>query len=369
MTEEYPVHSRTLMLTIAQIGTLDVAAAEAARRRQQMLTKPPEALGRLEELSVQLAGITGEMRPPLRPCHVLVCAGDHGVAAEGVSAYPSAVTAQMVANFLAGGAAINVLARQVGAEVVVVDAGVAGDLPDAPNLYKMKVRAGTANFAHEPAMSPAEAQAAVEAGIAAARRAIDAGARVLATGDMGIGNTTASAAIAAVLTGRPAAETTGFGTGIGRSGWQKKVAVIEGALELHLPDPYDPLDVLSKIGGLEIGAIAGIVLAAAAARVPVIIDGIISTAGAALAVGLAPAAKSFIIAGHQSMEPGHRALLEHLDLQPLVNLDLRLGEGTGALLALPILDAAVATLNEMATFDEANVSGPAGEMTESDIID
>ena len=351
------------------VAPLDRSPAAQLQQKIDTKTKPPGSLGRLEELALQLGLIQRRPDPAVTHPHVLVCAGDHGVAAEGVSAYPSAVTAQMVANFLAGGAAINVLARQVGAEVVVVDVGVAGELPDAPNLYKMKVRAGTANFAHEPAMSPAEAQAAVEAGIAAARRAIDAGARVLATGDMGIGNTTASAAIAAVLTGRPAAETTGFGTGIGRSGWQKKVAVIDRALALHLPDPYDPLDVLSKIGGLEIGAIAGIVLAAAAARVPVIIDGIISTAGAALAVGLAPAAKSFIIAGHQSMEPGHRALLEHLDLRPLVNLDLRLGEGTGALLALPILDAAVATLNEMATFDEANVSGPAGEIIESDIID
>ena len=368
MTSNYPAHSRLLRQTIAQIGALDVTAIDAAQRRQQTLTKPPGALGRLEELSTQLAGITGELRPPLRPCYVLVCAGDHGVTAEGVSAYPSAVTMQMVANFLAGGAAINVLARQVGAEVVVVDAGVAGDLPDAPTLYKLKVRAGTANFAHAEAMSLGEAQAAVEAGIAAAQRALAAGARVLATGDMGIGNTTSSAAIAAVLTGRSAAEVTGFGTGIGRSGWQKKVAVIERALELHLPDPYDPLDVLSKVGGLEIGAIAGVVLAAAAARIPVIIDGIISTAGAALAVGLSPAARAFIIAGHQSMEPGHRALLEHLDLRPIVNLDLRLGEGTGALLALPILDAAVATLNEMATFGEANVSGPQDDAGEPDII-
>ena len=368
MTSNYPAHSRLLRQTIAQIGALDVTAIDAAQRRQQTLTKPPGALGRLEELSTQLAGITGELRPPLRPCYVLVCAGDHGVTAEGVSAYPSAVTMQMVANVLAGGAAINVLARQVGAEVVVVVAGVAGDLPDAPTLYKLKVSAGTANFAHAEAMSLGEAQAAVEAGIAAAQRALAAGARVLATGDMGIGNTTSSAAIAAVLTGRSAAAVTGFGTGIGRSGWQKKVAVIERELELHLPDPYDPLDVLSKVGGLEIGAIAGVVLAAAAARIPVIIDGIISTAGAALAVGLSPAARAFIIAGHQSMEPGHRALLEHLDLRPIVNLDLRLGEGTGALLALPILDAAVATLNEMATFGEANVSGPQDDAGEPDII-
>jgi len=361
MTQNHPAHTSLLMATIAQIGTLDVAAAEAARRRQQTLTKPVQALGQLEELSVQLAGITGKLRPPLRPCYVLVCAGDHGVVAEGVSAYPAAVTVQMVANILAGGAAINVLARQVGAQLLVVDVGVAGEVPAAPNLFKRKVRAGTANFVYEPAMSRAEAQATVEAGIAAAQHAIAAGARVLATGDMGIGNTTASAAIAALLTGRPAAETTGLGTGIGRGGWQKKVAAIERALQLHQPDPNDPLDVLSKIGGLEIGAIAGVVLGAAAARVPVLIDGIISTAGAALAVGLAPAARAFMVAGHQSAEPGHGALLEYMELRPLLNLDLRLGEGAGATLALPILDAAVATLNEMATFGAANVSGPVAE--------
>ena len=363
--ETHLAHQHLLMSTMAQIGGLDVTAAEAARHRQQTLTKPAGALGRLEALSIQLAGITGQLQPPLRPCCVLVCAGDHGVVAEGVSAYPSAVTTQMVANILAGGAAINVLARQMGAEVIVVDVGVAGEVPSAPNLLKLKVRAGTANFAQEPAMSRPEAQAAVDAGITAAQRAIAAGARVLATGDMGIGNTTASAAVAALLTGRPAAETTGFGTGIGHSSWQKKVAVIERALAMHRPDPSDPLDVLSKIGGLEIGAIAGVVLAAAAARIPVLIDGLISTAGAALAVRLAPAVSPFLIAAHQSVEPGHRALLEYLELQPLVNLDLRLGEGSGAILALPILDAAVATLNEMATFGEANVSGPDRERDES----
>lgn len=344
--------------TVTRIGGLDGAASDAAQRRQQILTKPAGALGRLEELSIQLAGITGQMRPVLHPRRVIVCAGDHGVTAEGVSAYPSEVTAQMVLNFLAGGAAVNVLARLFGAEVTVVDVGVKSDLPDHPNLIKAKIRPGTWNFAQEPAMSRAEAVTAVEVGITAAEEAIAQGARVLLTGEMGIGNTTASAAIVAALTRRPVVEVTGFGAGVGHSGWQKKVEVIERALTLHRPDPNDPIDVLSKVGGFEIGAIAGVVLAAAAARTPVIIDGLISTAGAALAAKLCPAAKAFMIPGHQSQEPGHRALLEFLDMRPLVNLDMRLGEGTGALMALPLLDAAVATLNEMATFADAGVSGP-----------
>lgn len=330
---------------------------EAAQQRQQALTKPAGALGRLEELSIQLAGITAVLQPPLRPCHVIVCAGDHGITAEGVSAYPAEVTRQMVHNFLAGGAAINVLARHFGAEVIVLDVGVAGELPDHPHLIKAKLRHGTENFLQRPAMTRTEAVQAVESGSKAAQAALAAGARVIVTGDMGIGNTTASAAIAATLTAQPAAEVTGLGTGIGRMGWRHKVDVVQRAVEFHMPDKEDPLDVLSKVGGLEIGAIAGVVLAAAAARVPVIIDGVISTAGAALAVGLAPASRGFLIAGHQSLEPGHRALLDYLDLRPLANLDLRLGEGTGALLALPLLDAAVAILNEMATFDSAGVSG------------
>ncbi len=344
--------------TIARIGGLDAAASEAAQRRQQILTKPAGALGRLEELSIQLAGITGRMRPALHPRCVIVCASDHGVVAEGVSAYPSEVTAQMVLNFLAGGAAVNVLARLFGAEVTVVDVGVKSDLPAHPNLIRAKIRPGTYNFTQQPAMSREEAVTAIEVGIAAAEQAIAQGARVLLTGEMGIGNTTASAAIVAALTRRPVIEVTGLGAGVGRSGWQKKVEAIERALALHAPDSHDPIDVLSKVGGFEIGAIAGVALAAAAARTPVIIDGLISTAGAALAAGLCPAAKAFMIPGHQSQEPGHRALLEFLDMRPLVNLDMRLGEGTGALMALPLLDAAVATLNEMATFADAGVSGP-----------
>jgi nicotinate-nucleotide--dimethylbenzimidazole phosphoribosyltransferase len=347
-----------LRMTLARIGGLDAPASEAARRRQQSLTKPPGALGRLEELSIQLAGVTGSLRPPLRPCRVLVCAGDHGVTAEGVSAYPSEVTTQMVLNFLAGGAAVNVLARLFGADVTVVDVGVKNELPDHPQLIKAKIRPGANNFYREPAMTRHEALASIEVGIAVAESAIQEGARLLVTGDMGIGNTTASAAIAAVLTELPVSEVTGLGTGIGRDGWRHKIEVIERALEYLMPDIHDPVDILSKVGGLEIGAIAGIILAAAANRTPVIVDGVISTAGAALAVGLCPAVRAFLIPSHQSQEPGHRALLEQMDLRPLMTLDMRLGEGTGALLALPLLDAALATLNEMATFDEAGVSGP-----------
>ncbi|MFO7632639.1 MAG: nicotinate-nucleotide--dimethylbenzimidazole phosphoribosyltransferase [Caldilinea sp.] len=350
----------SLRMTIARIGGLDAPMSEAAQLRQQALTKPLGALGRLEELSIQLAGITRTMQPPLRPCHVIVCAGDHGVTAEGVSAYPSEVTTQMVHNFLAGGAAVNVLARLFGADITVVDVGVENELPEHPQLVAAKIRPGTHNFCQEPALAHQEAVASIEVGIAVAEAVVEQGARLLVTGDMGIGNTTASAAIAAVLTGLPAAEVTGLGAGVGREGWRHKIEVIKRALALHIPDPNDPIDVLSKVGGLEIGAIAGVVLAAAATRTPVIIDGVVSTAGAALAVGLCPAARAFIIPGHQSQEPGHRALLDHMDLRPLANLDMRLGEGTGALLALPLLDAALATLNEMATFDDAGVSRSMG---------
>lgn len=346
-----------LRTTIAGVGTLDAEAMQAAGERQANLTKPAGALGRLETLSVQLAGITGRLRPALTPRQVIVCAADHGVTAEGVSAYPSEVTAQMVLNFLHGGAAINVLARQFGATVLVLDVGVQSDLPEHPHLRGAKVRRGTGNLRREPAMQRSEAVAAVEAGIGTAQAAIAGGARVLVTGDMGIGNTTASAAIAAALTGKPAAEVTGFGTGLDDAGRRHKAAVIQEALALHRPDPHDGLDVLASVGGLEIGAIAGVILAGAAARVPVVIDGIISTAGAAIADSLCSAVRPFLIAGHQGVEPGHAVLLSYLGLVPLIELDLRLGEGTGATLALPLLDAAVATLNEMATFAEAQVSG------------
>lgn len=349
-------HWELLATTIASIAELDGPLMEMVASQQQQLTKPINALGRLEKLSARLAGITGQMDPPLRPRTVIICAGDHGVTIEGVSAYPPEVTTQMIYNFLAGGAAINVLARQFEVNVVVLDVGVIGDLPAHPQLRSMKVRRGTANIAQGPAMSRSEAVAAIEAGIRVAQEEIEAGATLLLTGDMGIGNTTPSSAITALITGLPVSQVTGMGTGVGLNGWRRKCEVIEGALSLHLPDPHDAIDVLSKVGGLEIGAIAGVIIAGAAARVPVVIDGIISTAGAAIAVLLCPAVKSFIIAGHRGVEPGHAALLDHLDLTPILDLDLALGEGTGAVLALPILEAAITTLNEMATFEDAQIA-------------
>ncbi|MEZ4860468.1 MAG: nicotinate-nucleotide--dimethylbenzimidazole phosphoribosyltransferase [Caldilineaceae bacterium] len=345
-----------LATTIAKVPDLDAALMEMVGNQQQNLAKPANALGRLEKLSIRLAGITRQMNPPLAPRTVIICAGDHGVTREGVSAYPAAVTAQMVRNFLAGGAAINVLARQFGVNVIVADIGVAEDLPSDAQLRSYKVRYGTDNFAQGPAMSRAEAVTAVEAGIKVANAEIDAGTNLLLTGDMGIGNTTASAAITAVFTQLPVSQVTGMGTGVGLMGWRRKCEVIESALAYHYPDQNDPIDVLSKVGGLEIGAIAGIVIAGAAARIPVVLDGIIATAGAAIAAALCPATKAFMIAGHRSVEPGHSALLDYLDLTPVLNLDLALGEGTGAVLALPILEAAVNTLNQMATFADAEVA-------------
>lgn len=349
-------HWELLATTIAKIAELDGPIMEMVASQQQQLTKPANALGRLEKLSARLAGITGQMEPALRPRTVIICAGDHGVTIEGVSAYPSEVTSQMIYNFLAGGAAINVLARQFDVNVVVLDVGVIGDLPTHPRLRAMKVRRGTANLAQGPAMTRREAVAAIEAGIRVAQEEIAAGANLLLTGDMGIGNTTPSAAITALITGLPISQVTGMGTGVGLAGWRRKCEVIEGALALHLPDPNDPIDILSKVGGLEIGAIAGVIIAGAAARVPVVIDGIISTAGAAIAVLLCPAVKSFIVAGHRGVEPGHAALLDYLDLSPVLDLDLALGEGTGGVLSLPILEAAVNTLNQMSTFEDAQIS-------------
>jgi nicotinate-nucleotide--dimethylbenzimidazole phosphoribosyltransferase len=278
------------------------------------------------------------------------------VTAEGVSAYPAAVTPQMVLNFLNGGAAINVLARQAGARVVVLDAGVAADLPDHPDLISRKVGYGTANFSQGSAMSRAQAIEAIEAGLAAVAREYERGLHLVGTGDMGIGNTTPSSAICAVFTRAAVAEVTGRGTGIDEATRRHKIAVVERALAVNRPDPRDGLDVLAKVGGFEIGAIAGVILGAAAYRIPVLVDGFISTAGAMIAAALAPLSRHYMIAAHRSVEPGHRLMQEHLDLQPIFQLDLRLGEGTGAALAMPVVASAVAILNEMATFSSANVS-------------
>ncbi len=323
------------------------------RARQQILTKPSGALGRLEGLSIRLAGMTGRLEwlPTRRAC--LVFAGDHGVARRGVSAYPQEVTYQMVLNFLAGGAAVNVLARQMGARLVVVDAGVAGDFAAAPGLVIGKVARGTADLCEGPAMTAAQADAAYALGIAVLEEQIAQGLDVLAVGEMGIGNTTSASAIVAAITERPVSTVTGRGTGLDAAGWVRKVALVEEALALHAPCN---IETLRKVGGFEIGAMAGAMTAAAAARIPVVLDGFISTAAALIAVQAEPAVRDYLVASHRSVEPGHKIALEWLGLEPLLDLDLRLGEGTGALLAMPIIEAAMRTLQEMATFASAGVS-------------
>ena len=346
----------TMPLQLPTIPPLDAAAAAEARARQDSLTKPPGSLGRLEALAVQLAAISGQARPSVARKAVVVMAGDHGVTQSGVSAYPAAVTPQMVLNFVHGGAAINVLARQAGARVVVVDVGVAEDLPEQPGLLRRKVAHGTQNFTLGPALTRAQAEAAVQVGLAVAAAECDAGLDLLATGDMGIGNTTPSAAIVAAVTGAPVAQVTGRGTGVDDAGLARKVSAIETALRVNQPNPADALDVLAKVGGLEIGGLAGVMLGAAARRVPVVIDGFISGAAALIAAGLDPAVKGYLIAAHRSVEIGHRVLLDHLGLTPLFDLDLRLGEGTGAALAFHLFEAAARIHTEMATFAEAGVS-------------
>jgi nicotinate-nucleotide--dimethylbenzimidazole phosphoribosyltransferase len=340
-----------------RIAPLDAGAMDAARARQGLLTKPAGSLGRLEEISVQLAGITGQCPPPV-PARkgVIVFAGDHGITARGVSAYPREVTPQMVLNFLHGGAAINVLARQAGARVIVVDAGVAAAIPPTAGLVQGKIALGTDDFTAGPAMTHEQAIAAVDLGIRVAQDEIARGLDLLACGDMGIGNTTPSAAITAVIARAPVRTVTGPGTGIGSAAMAQKATLIEAAIERNQPDASDGLDVLSKVGGYEIGAIAGAMIAAGAARIPVIVDGFIATAGALIACTLAPGLRPYLIAGHRSQEPGHDVALAHLGLAPLLDLYMRLGEGTGAVLAFHIVDAAARIINEMATFAEAGVA-------------
>jgi nicotinate-nucleotide--dimethylbenzimidazole phosphoribosyltransferase len=347
-----------LVDTVAAIRPLDGAAAEAARERQSQLTKPPLSLGYLEDLSVQLAGIAGECPPPLpEPAAVAVFAGDHGVHAQHVTPWPQEVTAQMVGNFLASTAVVNAIAAQVGAEVCVVDVGVAAELPDAPGLLPRKVRHGTADMTVGPAMTLDEARQAVEVGIEIARDLVTAGNRCLLTGDMGIANTTASAALIAAFTSVDPVEVTGRGTGVDDQTWAHKVDVVRRALLLHRPDPADPLLVLAAVGGLEHAALAGYLLGAAALRVPVVLDGVIACAAALAAAAFCPDVVQYMVAGHRSTEPGASRALAALGLRPLLELDLRLGEGSGAVLALPIVQAAARVLREVATFDSAGVSG------------
>jgi nicotinate-nucleotide--dimethylbenzimidazole phosphoribosyltransferase len=341
---------------VSQIKPLDKDAMKIAKGRQDSLTKPRESLGILEDLSVKIAGITGNPRPRIEEKVIITMAGDHGVVEEGVSAYPKEVTPQMVLNFLHGGAGINVLARHIGARVAVVDIGVAADLNPHPELIARKIAYGTKNMMRGPAMTREEAEKSIEAGIEIFKEELRKGLDIVGTGDMGIGNTTPSSAIAAAITGEEVRKVTGRGTGIDDSTFENKVNTIEGALEVNNPDPKDPLDVLAKVGGFEIGGLAGVILAGAKNRIPVVIDGFISGAAALIATELAPMTKDYLIASHQSVEAGHKIMLDHMGLRPLLNLNLRLGEGTGAALGISLAEAAVKILNEMATFEEAGVS-------------
>jgi nicotinate-nucleotide--dimethylbenzimidazole phosphoribosyltransferase len=349
---------------IAVLGPLDAEAMAGARLHLDGLTKPPGSLGRLEELAITLAGITGRPRPSMARRAIVVAAGDHGVVGRGVSAYPSEVTAQMVGNFVAGGAAINVLAAIAGASLTVIDVGVAGPIPDvrllprSGRLIQARVRAGTADMTAGPAMTRAEALRAVGIGLAVVDELRASGLDAIGVGEMGIGNTTAAAAITAAMTGAGVASVTGSGTGIDERARFRKVAIVEEALARHAPDPTDPIGVLTAVGGLEIATLVGVILGAAAGRVPVVLDGFITGAAALLAVALAPGTEDRLIAAHRSVEPGHAIVLERLGLRPLFDLELRLGEGSAAALALQLIHAAVGVRDQMATFASASVSGP-----------
>lgn len=340
---------------IASIRQPDAAARERAVALQSRLTKPAGALGRLEELAVWAAGITRGPSPQFERKVIVVAAADHGVAAEGVSAYPQDVTWQMVANFLRGGAAVNVLARQCGATVCVVDAGVARDFDD-PGVHVAKVRRGTGSMTRGPAMSRDEAETLVARGIAFARALRDDGCDAIALGDMGIGNTTAAAAITSVITGAPGGACAGRGTGIDDATFATKVAAIERAIAVNMPDASDGMAVLASVGGFEIAFLAGVAIGAASCGAPLLLDGYPTTASALVTASLAPGAVAYMLASHASAEPGHRIALEHLGLRPLLDLGMRLGEGSGAALAFSVLDAALRLPREMATFDSAGVS-------------
>ncbi len=341
----------------AAIVPLDTDAMAAARERLDLMTKPQGSLGALEDVSIRLSGLAGCCPPPMpEPAAVAIFAADHGVHAQGVTPWPQEVTGQMVGNFLAGGAVVNAFAAQAGAEVLVVDVGVRAQLDHVPGLLPRKIAAGTADFTTGPAMTRAQAEAAITVGAEVARDLVAAGNRCLLTGDMGIANTTASAALVSAFTGRDPAEVTGRGTGIDDPTYARKVDVVQRGLAAHHPDPADPVGVLAAFGGFEHAALAGFILGAAALRTPVILDGLIAGAAALAAAALVPGATDCCVAGHRSAEPGHAATLDHLKLRPLIDLELRLGEGTGALLALPITASAVRALREVATFDSAGVT-------------
>jgi len=342
--------------TLARIKPVNPELLAQTQARLDNKTKPPGSLGRLEEFARRVAAISGTLEPDTTRKVVFTFAGDHGVTEEGVSLYPREVTAQMVFNFLAGGAGVNVLARHAGAEVRVVDVGVDYDFGDTPGMLHRKVARGTRNFAKGPAMTRDETLAAMRVGIDLTDQCKDEGVGLIGTGEMGIGNTSPSSAIIAAISGMSVRDLTHRGTGINDSALEHKIRVIEQGLTLNRPDPADPLDVLTKVGGLEIAAIAGLVLGCAANSIPVVIDGFISTAGALIASELHPHVRDYIFAAHQSVEIGHRFMLERIGVRPILDLDFRLGEGTGAALAMSLIEAGVKVLKEMATFEQAGVS-------------
>jgi len=341
---------------LSKIVRIDYLLAEETQKRLDNLTKPQGSLGRLEELAKKIVEITRNENPSMKNKVIFTMAGDHGVTEEGVSAYPKEVTPQMVYNFIRGGAGINVLARHAGARVVIVDMGVACDLEEHSSLVIKKVSYGTKNMTKGPAMSRNEAIRSIENGVEVFKEEIANGIDIIGTGDMGIGNTTPSSAIVSVITGRNVEEVTGRGTGIDDKTLRSKIAAIKKALKVNKPNPKDGIDILSKVGGFEIGGLTGVMLAAAAHRIPVVIDGFISGAAALIAYTLEPKAKDYMIAAHCSVEQGHKAALVFLGLKPVLDLNLRLGEGTGAALAMSIIEAGTKILNEMATFESAGVS-------------
>jgi len=345
---------------LKKIQPVDASRTNAVQAQLDNLAKPQGSLGRLEELAKKYCLITGRDKPKIRNKIIFTFAGDHGVTEEGISAFPKEVTPQMVLNFLSGGAAVNVLAKHVGARVIVVDMGVDHDFEPVEGLEIRKIGRGTKNMTKGPAMTRDEAERAVLAGIELVEKYKD-GLDLLGTGDMGIGNTTPSSAIVSVITNTDPAGVTGRGTGIDDRSLQNKVAVIKKAIAQNNPDPQDALDVLAKVGGFEIAGIAGLVLGAALYKIPVVVDGFISTAGALIASELNPAVKGYIIAAHQSVEIGHRKMLEHLEQVPLLDLNLRLGEGTGAALGMSLVEAGVKILGEMATFAAAGVAEKTAE--------
>ncbi len=343
------------------ITGLDHQLMDKAQERLNNLTKPLGSLGRLEELARQVVGITAKENPEFKNKIIFTLAADHGVTDEGVSAFPKEVTAQMVYNFLRGGAGINVLARHVGAKVIVVDIGVAEDLKDTTGLIIRKIGYGTKNMAKGTAMTRNQAIKSIETGIEIFEEEMRDGLDIVGTGEMGIGNTTSACAITAVFTKFEVEDITGRGTGIGEQGLKNKIQVIKEAIRINKPDPRDAIDVLTKVGGFEIGGLVGIILAAASRRVPVVIDGFISGAAALIAFGIEPRTKEYMIASHCSVEIGHKAILDYIGLKPILDLNLRLGEGTGAALGISIIEAGIKILTQMATFTSAGVSTKASK--------